>query len=279
MLNATDLISQCHINTQYFKRSMFVLSKRAKIGNILAHDRKSIANAWADIQYVSPDGKGILCQAKGCPEAHHWIYDPPLRQGGKQFVGAIRARAGVLYSKTRGSRGRQMVDVKCDACLKPSSAQHMIQVCPCTHGPRVKRHKEVVEFVRSCVEKKGFKTMIEPSIRDSRLGLRKPDLIIYDVKAYVVDATIVSDSASMDAAHEQKTTYYQQPVISRWVKRCTSVSKVEYSAVAANWRSLILSASGAFLRKTLGFSPRQLALLSLKVAEGSAAIHKFFNKW
>ena len=56
------------------------------------------------------------------------------------------------------------------------------------------------------------------------------------------------------------------------------ISKVEYSAVAADLRGLISSASGAFLRKTLGFSPRQLALLSLKVAEGSAAIHKFFNK-
>ena len=45
MLNATDPIPQCLINTQYFKRSMFALSKPAKIGNILAHDRKSIANA------------------------------------------------------------------------------------------------------------------------------------------------------------------------------------------------------------------------------------------
>ena len=161
---------------------------------------------------------------------NHWVYDPPIRQGGKQFVGAIRCRAGVLYSKTRASRGRHMVDVKCDACLRPSSAQHMIQVCPRTHAPRVKRHNEIVEFVKSCVEKKGFKTMIEPSIRDPTLGLRKPDLIIYnDDKAYIVDATIVSDSASMDAAHEQKITYYQQPGISRWVKRCTSVKKVEGS--------------------------------------------------
>ena len=84
----------------------------------------------------------------------------------------------------------------------------MIQVCPRTYGPRIKRHNEIVEFVKSCVEKKGFKTMIKPSIRDPILGLRKPDLIIYDDdKAYVVDATIVSDLASMNAAHEQKIIY------------------------------------------------------------------------
>lgn len=243
----------------------------------LISDKNSLANAWSARLYSSLDGRG-LCEAGGCPQSSHWVLKPPTGQSGRRYVGAIRARADVLYSKVRAARGRPGSDVRCDACLRPCDAQHMIQVCPRTRGPRVKRHDHVVELVCKRAVKAGYETMVEPGIRVPVLEFRKPDLIIYNsCRVYVIDATIVSETCSLNNAQMDKVAYYNQPDIVEWVKRVTGASVIHFSAVALNWRGISAKYSLDLLCNTLHISPGQISLLSLKVAEAAAGIHTFFG--
>ena len=111
----------------------------------------------------------------------------------------------------RGDPGR---DVRCDSCMRPETAQHIIQVCLRTSGPRVKRHDRVVKFVSAAAERAGFKVVVEPRIVDRTLGVRKPDLVLWNQeKAYVADVSITSDQVGGDKAHRDKVAYYDQPEI------------------------------------------------------------------
>ena len=119
----------------------------------------------------------------------------------------------------------------------PETTRHIIQVCPRTSGPRIQRHDRVVRFLSAAAERAGYKVMVEPKIVGHTLGVRKPDLLLWnESKAYVADVTITSDQVEGFRAHCDKVAYYDQLEISEWVQNIIRLTGVSFSAVAANWR-------------------------------------------
>ena len=189
----------------------------------------------------------------------------------------MKARGGLLSSKSRNSRGRPGRDRLCDACMRLETTQHIIQVCARTSGPRIRRHDRVVQFVSAAAERAGFSVMVEPRIVGRTLGVRKPDLVLWDEeRAFVADITVTSDQVGGVKAHRDKVAYYDQPEIREWVHQVTGVSNISFSAVAANWRGVLSPLSADFLKSVLKLPNSSLSLLSLRICEETARIHRFF---
>ena len=52
----------------------------------------------------------------------------------------------------------------------------------------------MVQFVSAAAERAGYKVLVEPRIVGRTLGVRKPDLVLWNErKAYVADVTVTSD--------------------------------------------------------------------------------------
>ena len=275
--SAMDLHSTSLVVSPFFKKELDGLSSKSLDGRLVS-DKQSLAKAWADCLYTKVDGRG-LSEACSCAEASRWVSNLPRSQSGANYIGAIKARGGLLPSKVRSARGSGSgVDVRCDCCLRSETTQHVIQVCPRTSGPRIQRHDRVVRFVSAAAERAGYKVMVEPRIVGRTLGVRKPDLVLWnESKAFIADVTITSDQAGGAGAHCDKVAYYDQPEIREWVQNITGLTDVSFSAVAANWRGVLSALSADFLKSVLKLSSWEISLLGLRICEESCHIHKHFR--
>ena len=157
------------------------------------------------------------------------------------------------------------------------SLSHVLQVCPRTHGFRVKRHDWIVAQTKKILERQGYSTLVEPHFH-TPAGLQKPDLVAYgpDKASVVLDACVVSDMYDApDQPHVAKVTKYNTEEIRSQVERLTG-SVPEVSSVTISWRGVFSPSSAAYLR-TLGFTQADLGLLSAITVEQGAIIHRLFN--
>ena len=248
--SATDSLSTALVALVFFVKELSNLSSKTLEGHLVT-DKQSLAKAWADCLYTKVDGRG-LSKAQSCVEGSWRVSNPPRNQSGANYIGAIKARGGLLISKVRSARGDSDRDVTCDSCMRPGTAQHIIQVCPRTSGSRMRRHARVVQFVLAAAKRASFKVLVEPRIVGRTLGVRKPDLVLWnESKAYVADVTITSDQVGGDKAHLDKIAYYDQPEIREWVTMRTGLTDITFSAFSANWRNskLIQNVCGTFGRQ------------------------------
>ena len=120
--------------------------------------------------------------------------------------------------------------------------------------------------------------MVEPRIVGRTLGVRKPDLVLWnESKAYVADVTITSHQVGGAKAHRDKVAYYDQPEIREWVQNITGLTDISFSAVAANWLGVLSPLSADFLKSVLKLSGWEISLLGLRICEESYHIHKKFR--
>lgn len=85
---------------------------------------------------------------------------------------------------------------------------HILQNCPRTHGPRVKRHDALVNYAVRGLEQKGYVVTREPHFKTAQ-GLRKPDIVaIRGGTAHVIDAQVVTDGEPLRRAHRRKVEKY-----------------------------------------------------------------------
>ena len=117
--------------------------------------------------------------------------------------------------------------------------------------------------------------MVEPKILGRTLGVRKPDLVLWnESKAYVADVTITYDQVGGAKAHRDKVAYYDQPDIREWVQNITGHTDISFSVVAANCRGVLWSLSADFLKSVLKLLSWEISLLGLRICEESYHIHK-----
>ena len=153
----------------------------------------------------------------------------------------------------------------------------MLQVCPRTHGFRVKRHDRIVAQTKKILERLGYTTLVEPHFH-TPAGLQKPDLVAHapDKASVVLDACIVSDMYDdPDTPHRNKVQKYNTPEICSQVERLTG-SAPEVSSICISWRGVFSPMSAAYLR-SLGLTQADLGLLSAITVEQGAIIHRLFN--
>ena len=199
---------------------------------------------------------------------------------GAKFCAALGVRAGTLPTRLRGSRGRPEADRNCDCCRGNTleSLSHILNVCPRTHGARVKRHDRILAETAKVLTRLGFETVLEPTFKTTR-GLRKPDILAYkpDLQSVILDVAVTSDMYDdPNTPHWGKVEYYcQHDEITEGVT-ATSGCPPQFSALAISWRGCITPQSAHDLR-TLGFTKSDLGLLSAITCEQGAIIHRVFN--
>ena len=236
--SATDPLSTALVASLFFKELDGLFSKT--LDGHLVSDKQSLAKAWADCLYTKVDGRGFS-KACSCAEASRWVSNPPRNQSGTNYIEVIKARGRLLSSKVCSARdSRSGVDVRCDCCMRPEMTRHVNQVCPRISGPRIQRHDRVVRFVSAPAQRAGYKVIVEPRIVGRTLGVRKPDLVLWNEnKAYVAGVTITSDQVGGAKAHCDKVAHYHQLEIWEWLQNITGLTDVSFSAVATNWRGVL----------------------------------------
>lgn len=158
--------------------------------------------------YRSVDGQGMKESPK-CPSAHRWVDNGSGFLRGKDFVKSVHLRYGVLYSKSRSARGREK-DKNCRrGCGMVETLNHVLQTCYSTHFCRVKRHDNLVNYIRRIVHDRGITAHHEPKFKVVNSTL-KPDLVLYTQdRVHVLDIQVVNDQFSLQTAHINKRSKYE----------------------------------------------------------------------
>ena len=244
--------------------------------------RSSVAERrhQAQLLHSSVDGRG-LSNASGVAHVHNWVTSGTSLLTGRNYVGALKIRGSLHPTKVRNARWNVSKEVTCDACRRNESLGHILQVCPRTWGPRISRHNHVAALLAKTLEKRGFTIITEPAI-PTPAGIRRPDLVSFHPKhefASVIDTTIVSDNADLEAAHAHKVEYYKrEPAIEAWVKASTNCKSVEFSSLTLSWRGCMSIASADYLSSRLRLPQSVFTLLGASTVEGSYLTYVSFSR-
>lgn len=211
-------------------------NKRLHEQGVSLTDAAGIKRMWASKLHESVDGKALAPSSK-VPQQHRWITEATHFLSGRDFVNLSKLRINALPSKARCARGRPPKDRFCRAgCNEIESVNHILQRCPRTHAPRVKRHDHIVKMIAKTNRDIGREVWEEPRL-NTEAGLLKPDLVINsDNTAHVLDVQVINDQYSLQAAHQQKARKYQ-PIIDH-VRKLSGMEKINYTSVTLSWRGV-----------------------------------------
>ena len=209
------------------------------------------------------------------PQQHLWLTDSSGLLSGANFIGALKVRGNLLSTSARSARGRPLANYSCDACGRPETLGHILQVCPRTHASRIARHDRIATAIQTAACKRGWSCVREPAI-PTRAGLRKPELIFHhdDRDTFILDVTIVADNAVLN----DKVRYYDVPDIRCWIERNVSSRPMRFSSVTLNWRGLMARASADALSVSMGLGRPILSLLSAITCERGLWIYQHFHR-
>ena len=122
--------------------------------------------------------------------------------------------AGTLPCGHRAVRGRPGKSGTCDCC-GPGIQEylgHIIQVCPRTWGPLIKRHNLIVEKIKRKLVANRWMVWVKPQIKtpsSEQYKFIKPDLVLWNGQlAWVLDLAIEGDQFDPDTGHDFKCRKY-----------------------------------------------------------------------
>lgn len=142
--------------------------------------------------YKSVDGQGLRDPNK-CPAAHRWLDDGSNFLSGKDFIKCVHLRYGVLYSKSGSTRGRAKDKSFRRDCVQIETLNHVLKYCYSTQFCRVKRHSNLVKYIRRIAQDRGIRVHQEPHFQINN-SLLKFDLDLYTIdRVHVLDAQFVND--------------------------------------------------------------------------------------
>lgn len=190
-------------------RGVPISSSLMKDGATLINSSARISTLWRNRLRVTTDGIGLK-QAPKVPQAHTWILDGTRLLTGREYISAIHTRLGVLYSRSRATRGRPSQDRRCSrGCGQPETLNHIVQSCYATHGFRIKRHDHLCNYIGRALTNKGYSVQQEPTFTVNG-DVLKPDLVAYSPAiTVVVDCQVTNDQFQLDIAHRNKKLKYQ----------------------------------------------------------------------
>lgn len=207
-----------------------------------------------------------------------WVYDRAKEISGSDYIHYHHVRAGCLPSKARTSRGRDN-DRLCRAgCMGSETNYHIIQQCQRTHGGRVLRHDRVVDLLSDHLKRReGVVVIKEPRFK-TRIGLRKPDLLITkNHKTIVLDVQVVS-GRNMEADHATKCSKYRDiQGLEDLVKTKCASSTVEFEAITISFKGLIGKKTSKLLQ-TLKISEHFKFMMVTSVLRGEWLNWNTFNR-
>ena len=229
---------------------------------------------WANKLHDSVDGAGLEEAHLSTPSSK-WVSSGTMLMRGATFVQAIKTRLGILTTPARSARGRDLRG-QCDlGCNLPGTLHHIMQVCPRVQPWRITRHNGILDLVEGWLRAGDYRVVKEPRITTS-LGLRIPDIICHkDLKTYVIDIQVCSDSnsATLAGAHRLKVQKYNLPDIFTYVKRWSGVGNDPIvSSVTVNWRGIVAPATLKLL-KDLRIPKASVDVLVARTLQGCISMY------
>ena len=252
-----------------------------RVGSTVVSSRDEARRVTAEQLHASADGYGLAASA-AVPFVHSWVSDGTALMTGAAFIHAVQIRGATVSTRRRSARGRQEASDKCDACGRPETLGHILQVCHRTWGHRIKRHDAVLEKLLHELERRGWSVLRAPVIKVRCGSPQIPDGVAYkDGICWVIDASVVADNADLDDAHLSKCTKYDTPAVRDWCQSNwpseVAAGVVRFGALVFNWRG-VMSPRSAHMCSTLGISQSHGKLMACCVAEWGWRIYRAFSR-
>ena len=241
-----------------------------KVGRHTVHNKQTDAAAWSDCLINSADGYGLVAH-KQVPYLHNWVADGTHLLSGANYIHAIQIRGATVATKSRAARGRPLANNKCDCCGRTETLGHVLQVCPRTWGPRIKRHDALMEKYLRNMENRGWSVVRSPVIPVRGGSPQIPDGVLFkDGTCWVVDASVVADNAALDDAHDSKCAKYNTPAVRDWCQSHWPSKEGSwvplFGVLIFNWRGA-MSPRSANMCKQMGMNQSDTKILSVSVVE------------
>lgn len=243
--------------------------------NVNLTTKTAVQNYWTEQLHATGLGAGLKAMTSG---SSSWIYNPPKYWNGRDYIGAINLRIGLL--PTKGAP--YMVD--CD-CRNPSCSgtretlYHILQRCPVTHYSRINRHDNINKTIKESIQKTGIKCEEAPRI-NIKSDRYIPDLVaVKDKKAYIIETTVAyeSKSHSIKNAYKIKKEKYNTLEVKNKIKTMYSVQEVSVMPIVVGARgSWMVSNDDVVRALNLPKSLRQI-ICNLSLQWG-VSIHKHFMR-
>ena len=288
MRESTDPVSKAVANSESADK---VLSRCKRILGVSPDQEISTKDKCysriCDNWKATVDG-GDMCEVFQNEKGYSWASGYMSCVSGRQFVRFTQLKAGRLSTLENANRGRE-VDKKCRGCLKEKlpnprveTLGHVLTACPATHGLRIQRHDGVAKLIQEQAEAAGWKVIWEPRLYTS-LGLRKPDLLIYnDNQSCIVDVTIVGEryqngnvTTGVNDHYVKKIERYSEDAVLDKAEALVG-SRPKVFPLVLTVRGIWLSSNNNLL-KFLKISKCK-SIIELRALEGSVRVWSTFGK-
>ena len=241
-----------------------------KVDRHTVHNKQTAAAAWSDCLINSADGYGLVAH-KQVPYLNNWVADGTHLLSGANYIHAIQIRGATVATKSRAARGRPLANNKCDCCGRTETLGHVLQVCPRTWGPRIKRHDALMEKYLRNMENRGWSVVRAPVIPVRGGSPQIPDGVLFkDGTCWVVDASVVADNAALDDAHDSKCAKYNTPAVRDWCQSHWPSKEGSwvplFGVLIFTWRGA-MSPRSANMCKQMGMNQSDTKILSVSVVE------------
>lgn len=122
-----------------------------------------------------------LEQTADSAASRSWLQNKPKGWTGRDFVRAVQLRSGNLPTAAIPSNPPDKHQCRA-GCTKQETICHVLQGCPATHWPRIKRHNEIAQKINNHCKIKRLQTEYEPHIRhqDGTLSFKLPIIMNID---------------------------------------------------------------------------------------------------
>lgn len=197
---------------------------RKMLTGVNTMSKSSVQDFWATELHKTALGAGLKLMTAGISS---WIYNPPKIWSGRDYIGAIQLRIGLL--PTKGAPYMTDTDCRNPSCSGTrESLYHVLQRCPVTHYARVNRHDNVGKTLRTSIEKTGLRCEEAPRL-NTKSERYVPDLIcVKEDTAYVLETTIAYEThtGSIANAYKIKKDKYNTPDLINKIKTEYHVTNV-----------------------------------------------------
>ena len=268
-----DPVIDAVLGTEYMRKEAADSRRLVTICGKTVWKKSDIGEVFREALYSSVDGAGLKHHYES-GYGSSWVIDPRSVLGGKEYVSAVQVRGSLLSTESRKVRGRTG-SKRCKTCAdRVGNLQHLLQVCPRSHGLRVRRHDALCAGLGRLLERKGFSLWQEPRI-PFRNSFLKPDIVaIRSGLGLVLDPIVCADNCEFAWVEEQKVAKYQNDAVRSFVEREAKLSSqlpgagafgYQVRGIAVDWRGCWSPDSWNFLTRDLKVNPTALNYLSTRI--------------
>ena len=166
---------ETNITDPYLTKEVLQFNKRLTDGTTIIADEESCKKRWTALLHGLIEGRALKHSVEVANQ-HQWVTDGTALLTGRDYINCHKVRIGALPTRSRTIRGRHG-DRSCRAgCMMPETSNHVLQVCPRTHGMRIARHNSILTYIGRNLRRQWFTVYDESHITISE-GLRKPDIV------------------------------------------------------------------------------------------------------